>query len=305
MIPVIMTVDTEGDNLWSWKEGDDISTLNASFIAPFQDLCEKYAIVPVYLTNYEMAMSEEFVKYIKSKAQNGLCEIGMHLHAWNSPPNVELDGPYSGNPYITEYHKIDILKKHAYLKELIIDKFGIVPVSYRAGRWATNDDLFDVLEELGFLVDCSVTPGINHKAPGVTVLHANDYSNAERKPHKLRDHLWEIPMTTDLKRSIHGNTVKRKLVNMVRGEQRWLRPALQNASEMKELIKDSIKIESPYLMFMIHSSELMPGGSPYCANMKDVQEYLSKLEDIFISIKDIGKGYSLKDYYSLLQGGQL
>lgn len=305
MIPVIMTVDTEGDNLWSWKKGNNISTSNASFISPFQDLCEKYAIVPVYLTNYEMAMSNEFVQYIKIKAQNGLCEIGMHLHAWNSPPNVRLDGPYSGNPYITEYNKNDIFNKHLFLKDLIIQRFGITPVSYRAGRWATNEDLFDVLEKLGFLIDCSVTPGINHKAPGVTVQYANDYTNANRKPYKLREHLWEIPMTTDLKRSFKGNSIKRKVINIVRGEQRWLRPALLSTAELREFIKDTIKANSPYIMFMIHSSELMPGGSPYCANMEDVQNYLSKLENIFISIKDISKGYSLKDYYKILEGDRL
>lgn len=300
MIPIFMTVDTEGDNLWAWHEGEVISTRNSSYIAPFQELCEKYRIVPVYLTNFEMIMSDEFVSYIKDKTEKSLCEIGMHLHAWNSPPEVELKGPYSGNPYIIEYTKKDIYNKHKYLKELITDRIGIAPVSYRAGRWATNDELFDVLEELGFLIDCSVTPGIKHKAPGITVSHANDYSNMKCKPYKLREHLWEIPMTTDLKRSIHGKSIKRRLVNLIRGEQRWLRPALQTEDEMKKLIKDCLKSEFPYLMFMIHSSELMPGGSPYCSTEAETIEYLKKLENVFISVKNIGKGYSLKQYYSLL-----
>ena len=123
MIPVVMTVDTEGDNLWSWSEGQNITTRNSSYIAPFQDLCEKYGIIPVYLTNYEMVMTDEFVSYVKEKANKGLCEIGMHLHAWNSPPEVVLQGPYNGNPYITEYSKLDIYAKHKYLRDLIVDKF--------------------------------------------------------------------------------------------------------------------------------------------------------------------------------------
>lgn len=300
MIPILMTVDTEGDNLWSWSEGENITTKNALYIAPFQELCEKYGIVPVYLTNYEMIMSDDFVVYIKDKAERGLCEIGMHVHAWNSPPEVVLKGSYSGNPYITEYKRKEIFEKHKYLKDLILNRIGIKPISYRSGRWATNEDLFDVLEELGFLIDCSMTPGIKHKAPGVTVSHANDYSRVKCNPYRLRNHLWEIPMTTDLKRTVHGKTLKRKLINLLRGEQRWLRPALQTETEMIELVNDCIKSKYPYLMFMIHSSELMPGGSPYCLTENDVREYLNRLENIFINIKDIGKGYSLKQYYSLL-----
>lgn len=301
MIPIFMTVDTEGDNLWSWQKGQCITTNNANYIAPFQELCEKYGIVPVYLTNYEMAMSDDFVNYIKDKAKNGLCEVGMHLHAWNSPPEVTIEGEYTGNPYITEYTKKDIFEKHKYLKNLIIEKFDIVPVSYRSGRWATNDDLFDVLEELEFHIDCSVTPGINHKAPGISVSHANNYRGAPFTPYKLRDHLWEIPMTTDIKRSFHGASLKRRMVNLLRGEQRWLRPALQSVGEMERLIQDSLNKGSSYLMFMIHSSELMAGGSPYCSSEEDVRNYLQKLEAIFGKVQGLGKGYSLREYYSSTQ----
>ena len=49
----IITVDTEGDNLWKWKKGDPISTQNAVLIPRFQELCEKYNFKPVYLMNYE------------------------------------------------------------------------------------------------------------------------------------------------------------------------------------------------------------------------------------------------------------
>lgn len=300
MIPILMTVDTEGDDLWSWHQGKKITTNNALYIAPFQDLCEKYGIVPVYLTNYEMIMSDDYVSYIKNKVEKDLCEIGMHVHAWNSPPEVILEGPYSGNPYITEYKRKDIFEKHKYLRDLIKNRIGADPISYRAGRWATNDELFDILEELGFLIDCSVTPGIKHKAPGITVSHANNYRKEKCTPNKLRNHLWEVPMTTDLKRSFKGKSLKRILINLIRGEERWLRPALQSEIEMKKMINDCLKSNVPYLMFMIHSSELMPGGSPYCLTESDVEQYLNKLENMFIFIKDIGKGYSLKQYYSLL-----
>jgi peptidoglycan/xylan/chitin deacetylase (PgdA/CDA1 family) len=297
MLPIFMTVDTEGDNLWEWDETKPITCQNAGYIPPFQELCEKYEIPPVYLINYEMIMSDEFVSYVKEKVKGNLCEVGMHLHAWNSPPLVSLEKKYDGNPYIIEYTKKEIYDKHKLLRDLITQKLGVPPVIYRSGRWATNNELFDVLEELGFLVDCSVTPGIYHKAPGATVASANNYRKVSKFPYKLREHLWEVPMTTDLKHNLKGESVRRKAINMIRGEQRWLRPALHSAIEMEKLIDDVVGCGAPYLMFMIHSSELMPGGSPYCTTEEMVSEYLTKLEEVFKKAISIGKGYKIEEYY--------
>ena len=49
----IITLDTEGDNLW--ESGPVITTQNTRFLPRFQALCEKYSFKPVWLTNYEMA----------------------------------------------------------------------------------------------------------------------------------------------------------------------------------------------------------------------------------------------------------
>ena len=99
----IITVDTEGDDLWHWKPGKEITTENTNYIPQFQELCEEYGFKPVYLTNYEMAMDDRWVSYSAQKAREGKCEIGMHLHAWNTPPEYDLENKYRGNPYITEY----------------------------------------------------------------------------------------------------------------------------------------------------------------------------------------------------------
>ena len=46
----IITVDTEGDDLWNYHQGDIIRTENTLYIPRFQELCEKYRLKPVYLT---------------------------------------------------------------------------------------------------------------------------------------------------------------------------------------------------------------------------------------------------------------
>ena len=61
----IITVDTEGDNLWHYKKGQKITTENTLFIPRFQELSNKYGFKPVWLTNYEMSCDDRYVEFIK------------------------------------------------------------------------------------------------------------------------------------------------------------------------------------------------------------------------------------------------
>ena len=67
----------------------------------FQALCEKYAFKPVYLTNYEMAMDPAYVEFARDVIARDAGEVGMHLHAWNSPPLTPLtDDDWRHKPLI-------------------------------------------------------------------------------------------------------------------------------------------------------------------------------------------------------------
>ena len=55
---LILTVDTEGDNIWACPES--VTTENARYMPRFQNLCEDYGYKPTYLVNYEMAIDPFF-----------------------------------------------------------------------------------------------------------------------------------------------------------------------------------------------------------------------------------------------------
>ena len=80
----LITIDTEGDNLWSAPA--TITTHNATALPRFQALCQSYGLKPTYLTNFEMANCPDFQEFGRDLLKHGAGEIGMHLHAWNSPP---------------------------------------------------------------------------------------------------------------------------------------------------------------------------------------------------------------------------
>ena len=152
----IITIDTEGDNLWEWKHGDEITTENVKYLPRFQSLCNDFGFKPVWLTNYEVMRDLRYLEFIVKVEQEKIGELGMHLHAWSTPPEYELDIVQNGAPYLIEY-PIEVMEEKIAVMTDAIKKIGITPISHRAGRWAMNEKYFNLLAKYGYLIDCSVT----------------------------------------------------------------------------------------------------------------------------------------------------
>lgn len=292
----IITVDTEGDNLWSWNDGDPITTENTLYIPRFQELCETFSFRPTYLTNYEMAMDKRWIMYGKEKQRQGLCEIGMHLHAWNTPPIVDLENRFGGNPYITEFEKEAIAAKVQTMVDELSTKFECDIVSNRSGRWATNDVYLKTLRDCGIKVDCSVTPGLDlSHIPGRSANCGNDYSDCNMGAYEIVDGLLEVPMTTMKSKRPMGGSIKQRVKILIKGESLWLRP-IMNVEKLKYLSDMSLE-KCDYVEFMIHSSELMPGGSPYFPDSEAVDMLYKRMNELFFYLKRLGiSGTTLSEY---------
>ena len=278
----IITVDTEGDNLWAYHKGDEVTTQNALYIPRFQELCERYGFKPVYLTNYEMAKSDDFIQYIKPKAEKGLCEIGIHVHAWNNPPLYDLNGQYGGNPYLIEYPYEVMREKFKVTYDLITENFCIKPVSHRAGRWAMNADYFKLLKEFDVKVDCSYTPLTSWThCPGETMPSGSNYSNESLYPTMI-DGVLEVPFSPRKNRLALNGSLKHRLRILRDSELLSLRPATHTLAQMVKLCRLIVRDNrADYAEFMIHSSELMPGGSPYFKDEKSVEDLFKTMESVF------------------------
>ena len=290
----IVTVDTEGDNSWGYHAGDKVKTENSLWVPKFQELCEKFELNPVYLTNYEMICDDRFVNYIKPKAESGLCEIGIHVHAWNNPPLYDLEHRFDGNPYLIEYPFEIMRQKFAFTYNLIKEKIGMAPVSHRAGRWAMNDDYFQLLEEFNIKVDCSFTPGISWRtSPGSTVDGGSDYSHETNKV-KVIGSIYEVPVTI-LRMHCGVGKLKTRIKYLLKGRSVWLRPATTTLADMKKILDKSVK--GGFVEFMLHSSELMPAGSPYFKDDASVLKSFEEMEQLFIYARKKGYiGITLKKY---------
>ncbi len=309
----LVSIDTEGDNLWKWSAGKPITTENAKYLPRFQELCEKYGFKPTYLTNYEMAKDPFFSSYFKKKSDDNLCEIGMHLHAWNSPPDYNLeirnDIP-AGAPFITEYPSEIIDEKVCFLTNLLKNTFETEIITHRSGRWATNQNYFEILDKYSYKVDCSVTPMINwKKVAGLSPdSFGTDYSNFKKLPYIIENtDILEIPVTireSHRIKSLKGCGLRKglhKIKDAYVGQGAlWLRPR-NYKDNIDDLIylTDKISKESKtdYLMFMLHSSEFMPGGSPTFVDEESIEQLYKNLDILFKHISKSFSGCAFKEYY--------
>src|SRR3954470_5814946 len=156
----IVTIDTEGDDIWSGPR--EVTTRNALYLPRFQQLCERFGLKPTYLVNYEMAVSQAFVELGRDVQARGTGGIGMHLHAGNSPPIAALtDDDDLHKPFLIEYPLDTLRAKVDFMTKLLQDVFATPITSHRSGRWAMNEHYARTLMDHGYLTDCSVTPFVD------------------------------------------------------------------------------------------------------------------------------------------------
>lgn len=305
----LITIDTEGDNLWQWHKGDNITTECVKYLPRFQNLCERYGFKPVYLSNYEMIDDDDYVAFIKDVCRRNCGELGMHLHAWNSPPDYELPTVRDSQPYLIEYPVEVMEDKIRFITRYIQERTGIRPISHRSGRWALNQDYIDLLIKYGYKVDCSVTPHIDWKySLGCTEnSQGSNYMNSSEHPYVLKSGsgdgaIWEVPVTIRIcnngifKHCHKPMDIAKGIYHIWKKRPYWIRPNGHNLDAMKHVV-DQAQNDN-YIMFMLHSSEMMPGGSPNFLDKNSIEKLYDDMEAIFSYLHELKyEGGTLQEYY--------
>lgn len=308
----LITIDTEGDDLWGRPE--TIQTRNATFLPRFQRLCEEFEFKPTWLTNYEMAMDPTFVQFGRDLSRRNVAEIGMHLHAWNSPPVTPLtDNDFHHQPYLIEYAPEIMEEKINFMTTLLQERFECNIVSHRAGRWALDSTYAKALAQHGYLVDCSVTPHVswanvkgNPAGQGGTdyrhfptlpyLLDLDDLSKAGHSP------ILELPVSV-IRSRLHQLCplayelpIFRRWAWQHQPDKLWLYPDGSNLESMLAVVEEALRTNRPYLEFVLHSSELMPGGGPLCCDEAGIDRLYRDLRSLFTVIAGSYSGRTLSEF---------
>ena len=302
----LISIDTEGDDVWSRPR--EARTQNAAFLPRFQALCERFGFRPSYLTNCEMAESKVFRAFARDILARDTGEIGMHMHPWDTPPLTPLGkADWFEQPHPCEYPDELLRSKVDYMTKRLQDIFQIPILSHRAGRFGFNAAYCRALIELGYRIDCSVTPHISwreHKGlEGGS--GGQDYRAFPSEPYYLDEDdiarpgassLLEAPMTiVEGKRPWHREFARRLLGR--RGPRYiWLRPDGRNLADLLYIVEQGKRSGAPYLQFTLHSSEFMPGGSPSFKTSAEIERLYQHLEILFSTIAQTFAGQTLSEF---------
>ena len=315
-IDVVITVDTEADN--QWETGHPIETRNLEFVPRFQELCDKHGLPPTYLCTHEIIVDDAFEPTLKRWQDEGRAEVAAHLHPWSNPPlendTVDLDN----RPFPSELDDAQFCAKMDVLTRVITERAGRPPESFRAGRWGFRASHIPILRDFGYTVDCSVTPLTNWSRQRGVHGVGPDFRRAPAFPYVLDDEdvcragrsgLLEVPMTIishhearlrlthrlfPNERSLPARLMRRAF----RLETEWFRPyPHMTAERMKAVYDTCMAARYPVVTFMFHSSELMPGGSPYNPDAASIEDLYQRLDELFGHMRNNGgRGTTLRDF---------
>ena len=321
----IITIESEGHDGWSGSR--TITAKNVRYLERFQDLCESFGLRPTYLTNLEMAKCPVFKGFGGWILARGAGEIGMHLQAWNTPPLVALtDDDQRQQPHLIEYPEPVMREKIRSMTAILEDTFGVKMLSHRAGRWGLDERYASILVEEGYCVDCSVAPrwywtgnrGARRGRRGPDYgefpdeAYWVDLSDISRSGDSG---LLEVPVTilpsrrtmarglSDTLRQLPAPLVAltdpvRRICDRLTPPGRWLRPNGRNGVDLLQIVERVLVDGRSYAEFMLHSSQVMPGGSRTCRTDADVERLFADLTVLFSAIQGRFRGTTLSEFHA-------
>ena len=299
---LVVTIDTEEKGLWSGNYTSQATVKNIAAIPRFQSVCDQFSIRPTYLITTPVAESPDAVKTLRSIHDTGRCEIGTHVHPWNSPPIIDTES----DPEDSYLCNLPADIQHAKLEQLtdqIENSFGSRPVSFRAGRYGIGATAIRSLRKLGYCVDSSVLPRVDYSSqdgPDFRAATCRPYfpSDSDILSNGNDESLLEIPVTAGF---THRHFELADRLRQVATQTPWrqmravgildrtgiatrvkLSPEQATLARMKQLATAVVNRNVQVLVLMFHSSSLLPGCSPYVKTEQDLDRFLERLSSFFV-----------------------
>ena len=294
---LLITIDTEIDKSKNWTVSSDesFSSVTTGIPEKLGKLFSKYGAKPTYLLSPEVIRDEDCVSALKSQKD---CELGTHMHGDMIEP-FGHQGPMAGmdtNNMQSSYTYEIERQKMVNLTDLFVSRFNYQPISFRAGRFAAGINTLNILNELGYKVDSSVSPRMdwNFKEGRANFLNAPEQPYYPKENDILAPNghgVLEIPVSIiepEKRRKWHSSALHTLTDRLYRLQ--WLRPSYNTGPGMVEVMKHFINRyadkKDVTLTMMFHSMEIMPGRSPYAATEQECQRILDNMEIALAYAKD-------------------
>jgi len=286
-----VTIDVEEEGLFRGTyDSRNTSVANVSQLRRLTPIFLEWGVHPTLLVTYPVARCDPAIDLLLELRDTWNCEIGAHLHPWNTPPLERLN---YDEPVPSELMPAELLKARlATLLEALAQK-GIKPTSFRMGRFNMGPKMFSVLQETGINVDSSIAPMHRYYGgPDHLCAPTDPYRPDPLDPRRpgnskiLEVPLTTVPLTRGLGRfleALGGPILPRSWVS-------WFAMYLGTLSVQPlgtglRRIKAGVLIHSArggqVLTIFFHSSELMEGGSPENPTPEHINRFLERLSNFF------------------------
>ena len=290
--PFAVTVDTEEE--WDWSSGyptGPTRTENIHRLPDFQAACERHGAAVTYFVNRAVLDAPAARAVIVKLAQRPRVEIGMHIHPWNTPPLQPVEKVPVRDSFLHNLPPELALAKLNAVYTSFRDS-GLAPVSFRGGRYSTSPWIQEWLRTAAL----SRTARCCHSRPGKTRAHRTTtraipsrcecrgrrrYGNCRSawRSRACPFAFWNRVLATAERppwRYLHTVGIMQKLGIFRKS---WLNYENPFWDGMRQLVRVLQRANVPYLCFTVHSSSLLPGGSPYAATAADVDRIFSRIHD--------------------------
>lgn len=288
---VLVFIDTEEDFDWSKPlDRQNVSVNSVKSLEKAHRIFRKYSIKPHYLVDYPIASSPVSIAAIRELYADGSCEIGSQLHPWVNPPHMEdvsAHNSYPGNlPEAMERAKLFALT------QAIGDAFGVAPMVYRAGRYGIGPNTAAILSDLHYKVDVSVRAHFDYSPTG-----GPSFRGIDHRPFWLDEGrgILEIPLSnvfvgalarwsaalfvpgSETGQHSNRNTLLSRLGLLSRV---GLTPEGMTVEDAFLAIEQLHRLDAPVYCVSFHSPSLEPGNTPYVQTDKQLQQFLSWLDNV-------------------------
>jgi hypothetical protein len=277
---------------FNWDNGFYRSNNKVTHGKQLITFCEKLINIGAKITfaiDYAFVDSDDGKKVIthfKQNKFNGLIEFGTHLHPWVNPPfsnkndKITNRESYPGNlPKELEFQKLKALT------DKITEVCGVQPTTYLAGRYGVGKRTNEILKELGYKTNISISPfsDFSHQeGPDFSQLNNNVFE---------RDGITHWPHTTAILslfssvtkwfnnhpekfEQLQKNSITRLLMKILRVKRQRLSPEGFTLKDLQKITETQLALGQQNFLFSFHSPSVQKGLTPYVKTQKQADQFL-------------------------------
>lgn len=313
---LVITLDVEEEGLFSGsypRSGSGVA--NVAELRRLEFVTREFGFPLTLLTTYPVARDPAAREVLLSWQQERGAEIGVHLHPWNTPPFNDSPGP---EPIATAKLPLPLIEaKLGALVDCLTENFQEPPRSFRMGRFDWSPGLLKLLPDFSLRVDSSMVP-LTFKGDGPQNFLAPPDPFWLEAPSSAGLGLLEAPVTMVPVWAASAKAVHR-LAGLLPGKAgkallshyrfvgaAGIHPAWFSRFSMRLAASLHRSRGGRVLTLFLHSSELLPGGSPDFPDAAAVDRLVAKFRNFLALLVQQGPvtGVTLSGLHDIWAGSR-